>query len=319
VDATTSQPLIEVQLTAIRYAARDTHLFEFRRPDGAVLPPAEPGAHVDIHLPNGLMRQYSLTVPDPSPHSYVLGIKRDPASRGGSSYIFDHLQVGRLVKISLPRNKFPLVENAAHVVLIAGGIGITPIWCMAQRLNALGRSWELHYSSRSRSDMAFLEALEHWKPARFHFDDEAAGKFLDLNAIVARAPKESHFYCCGPAPMLEAFEKATANWPREQVHVEYFTPKEAPNLAGGFKVELARAHKEFVIPPGKSILEVLRDAGVNVPYSCEEGICGACETTVISGTPDHHDSVLTDSERAANKTMMICCGGCKGEKLVLDI
>ncbi len=315
----TNPELIEVRLTAIRYAARDTHLYEFRRPDGAQLPAAEPGAHVDLHLPNGIMRQYSLTAPEAAPTAYVIGIKRDPESRGGSKYMFDDMHVGRLIKISPPRNNFPLDLNAPHTVLVAGGIGITPIWAMAQQLKALGKPWELHYACRSRQDTAFLAELEQLSGPRFHFDEEAAGKFLDIKAIVASAPKGAHFYCCGPLPMLGAFEAATADLPPAQVHVEYFTAKDAPNLEGGFVVQLQRAGKEFVIPPGKSILEVLRDSGLNVPYSCEEGICGACETSVISGTPDHRDSVLTDSERAASKTMMICCSGCKSDKLVLDI
>jgi len=312
-------PLIEVRLTAIRYAARDTHLYEFQRTDGHPLPSADAGSHVDIHLPNGMMRQYSLVEGGVTPESYVLGIKRDPASRGGSKYVFDELKVGRVLTISPPRNNFPLALDAPHTVLVAGGIGITPIWAMLQTLQQHGRSWELHFSCRSRADMAFLKSLQKLEPVRFHFDDEAAGKFLDMNAIVAKAPKDAHFYCCGPIPMLNAFEEATKVLPTEQVHVEYFTAKEAPNLEGGYVVELSRSGKQFTVPPGKSILEVLRDAGLNVPYSCEEGICGACETTVISGIPDHRDSVLTDNERNANKTMMICCSGCKSEKLVLDI
>ena len=155
---------------------------------------------------------------------------------------------------------------------------------MVQRLERLGRSWALYYACRSRADMAFLQALEAMAPAQFHFDDESAGKFLDVAAIVAEAPKDAHLYCCGPTPMLKAFEAATADWPREQIHVEYFTPKpQAPAKKGGFVVELARSGQEFVIPEGKTILQVLLDAGVDVDYSCELGICGACEQRVISG------------------------------------
>lgn len=311
--------LIDVRLTAIRRAARDTHLFELSPLNDTFLPPAEPGAHVDIHLPNGMMRQYSLTVPDPLPRSYTLGIKLDPASRGGSAFMFDALKVGHVVKISLPRNNFALVEDADHVVLIAGGIGITPIWAMVQRLTELGRPFELHYSCRSRADMAFLEQIKDMVAVRTHFDDECEGRFLDLGAIVAGAPQGAHFYCCGPVPMLSAFEAATTSLRPEQVHIEYFTPKEAKSLDGGFVVQLARMGKEFFVPPGKGILEVLRNAGVNVAHSCEEGVCGACETVVISGIPDHRDSVLTETEHAANKTMMICCGGSKSDRLILDI
>jgi ferredoxin-NADP reductase len=154
--------LIDVRVTAIRYAARDTHLFEFTPLDGKPLPRYEPGAHIDLHLPNGLVRQYSLIRPEPAPASYTVGIKRDPASRGGSRYIHDELRVGKALKISPPRNNFPLVESASQVVLFAGGIGITPIWCMVQRLEMLGRSWKLHYACRSRADMAFLTLRAAW-------------------------------------------------------------------------------------------------------------------------------------------------------------
>jgi ferredoxin-NADP reductase len=311
--------LIDVRLTAIRYAARDTNLYEFMRLDGKPLPAYTPGAHIDVHLPNGIIRQYSLLEPEPDPQRYTIGVKRDPASRGGSRCVHDDLRVGKPLTISAPRNNFPLVENATHVVLFAGGIGITPIWCMVQRLARLGRSWKLFYACRSRSDMAFLQALEAMTSSQFHFDEESAGKFLDVAGIVAATPKDAHLYCCGPTPMLKAFEAATADWPREQVHIEYFTPKQEPAKTGGFVVELARSGQEFVIPEGKSILQVLLDGGVDVDYSCELGICGACEQRVISGTPEHRDAILTEEEQAANTKVMICCAGCKSERLVLDL
>ena len=311
--------LIDVRLIAIRYAARDTNLYELTPLDGQPLPTYEPGAHIDLHLPNGVVRQYSLTEARSNPVSYTVGVKRDPASRGGSRYVHDEMRVGRSLKISAPRNNFALVENADHVVLFAGGIGITPIWCMVQRLEELGRSWTLHYACRSRADMAFLSALEAMAGAQFHFDDESGGKFLDVGALVAAAPKDAHLYCCGPTPMLKAFETATANRPREQIHIEYFTPKQEAAKSGGFTVELARSGKEFVIPEGKSILQVLLDAGVDVDYSCELGICGACEQRVISGEPEHRDAILTEEEQASNTKVMICCAGCKSERLVLDL
>jgi tetrachlorobenzoquinone reductase len=315
--------LIEVRLSEIETVARDTNVYTFVRPDGGVLPPYKPGAHIDIHLPNGLLRQFSLLNPAANPDKYVVGIKLDAASRGGSRYIFDQLHVGHSVKISAPRNNFPLVENAEHVVLFAGGIGITPIWCMAQELAAQNRSWLLNYSSRSRTDMAFVETLEKLGPERvhLHFDDEAGGKFLDIAAAIAAAPPNAHFYCCGPNPMLKAFEAAAAGRPRPQVHVEYFTPKEEAvgGTLGGFWVELARSGEEYYIPEGQKILEVLYQAGVDVDYSCELGICGECVTRVISGIPVHHDSVLSEEEQAANEKVMICCCGSKSERLVLDM
>jgi len=313
--------LIEVRVSAIHYAARDTHLFELTRLDGGPLPPYEPGAHIDLHLPNGLIRQYSLITPEPDPATYTVGIKRDPASRGGSRYIHDELGVGKSLKIGGPLNNFALVEDAGHVILLAGGIGITPIWCMVQRLEELKRPWALHYGCRSRADMAFLDQLSGMSGARFHFDDENAGRVLDVAGIVAAAPSAAHLYCCGPTPMLNAFEAASRDWPREQIHIEYFTPRQDVGKAkkGGFTVELARSGQEFFIPEGRTILEVLLDEGVDVDYSCELGICGACEQRVISGTPEHRDSILTEEEQAENKRVMICCAGCKSERLVLDL
>ncbi|HXD52176.1 MAG TPA: iron-sulfur cluster-binding domain-containing protein, partial [Burkholderiales bacterium] len=194
-----------------------------------------------------------------------------------------------------------------------------PIWCMAQRLHKLSHSWALHYACRSRADMAFVDALAEMGKAHFHFDDENQGKVLDVGSIVAAAPRDAHLYCCGPTPMLQAFEQATASWPRAQVHIEYFTPKPEPAKKGGFVVELARSGQEFVIPEGESILQVLLNAGVDVDYSCELGICGACEQRVLAGTPEHRDAILSEEEQAANTRVMICCAGCKSERLVLDL
>src|SRR5262245_20042469 len=186
-----------MRVTAIRYAARDTNLYEFAPLDGKPLPPYQPGAHIDLHLPNGLIRQYSLIEPEPDPATYTITVKRDPASRGGSRCVHDELRVGKLLTISAPRNNFPLVENAGQSIFIAGGIGITPIWCMVQRLHKLGRPWKLHYACRSRTEMAFLQPLEAIGSAQFHFDDEHAGQVLDLKATVAEAGKDAHLYCCG--------------------------------------------------------------------------------------------------------------------------
>ncbi len=308
----------DMRLTAIRYEAHETHSFEFSPLDGALLPPVEPGAHIDIHLPNGMMRQYSLVTAEGPRHSYVVGIKKDRASRGGSKYVHDQLKVGQIVKIGGPRNNFPLEESAAHSVLIAGGIGITPIYCMAQRLMSQGKPWTMYYSCRERSEAAFLDALSGRPEVNLHFDAESAGKFLDLQAIVAAAPAGAHFYCCGPTPMLKAYEEATKNLPEGHMHIEYFTAAEEAATEGGYTVVLQRSGQEFAIPEGKTILQVLREAGLDVTYSCEEGVCGACETAVISGTPDHRDNILTDREREESKTMMICCSGSKSSKLVLD-
>ncbi len=310
---------IEVLLTCIRMAARDTNLYTFQRPDRSPLPGAEPGAHIGLILPNGIERQYSLIHSGPQLTEYTVGVKRDLNSRGGSVFMHDQLRVGSKLPIVPPRNNFPLNEDAGLVVLLAGGIGITPIYCMARRLIERGRAWELYYSSRTRLDAAFLDELAQYPNAHFHFDDEEGGRFLDVAGIVENLPRHAHLYCCGPAPMLAGFEAATSHWAPEQVHVEYFTPKFAAAQEGGYVVELARSKRELLIPRGKSILQVLREAGIEVPHSCEEGVCGACETRVISGIPDHRDTILTESERKESATMMICCSGSKTPRLVLDI
>jgi ferredoxin-NADP reductase len=311
---------IEVMLTGIKLLARDTNLYSFERVGGGPLPGAMPGAHISFMLPNGIERQYSLLNYGQSLDEYLVGVKLDAASRGGSLFMHNSFRVGATVAIDPPRNNFPLVEDASHVVLFAGGIGITPIYCMAQRLVELGRPFDLYYSARSRADAAFLKVLEPLPQTHLHFDVEKGG-VMPIPTIIPTLPKSAHLYCCGPTPMLAAFESAAAagGFKPEQVHVEYFTPKFAAADEGGFTVELTRSKKELTIPKGKTILQVVRDAGVDVPFSCEEGICGACETRVILGTPDHRDSILTESERKANATMMICCSGSKTPRLVLDL
>lgn len=311
--------LIDVRLVEVRYAAREINVFTVERPDGGALPPAAPGAHLDLHLPNGEIRQYSLIDTAGSARRYRVAVKRDASGTGGSLYLHDKVPVGTMLKVSAPRNHFELDESASHSVLIAGGIGVTPIYAMASRLAGQGRSWEMHYSSRSRDDAAFQSELGELGAVRFHYDAESDGRFLDLAAIVEAAPAGADFYCCGPVPMLEAFERATASLPPERVHVEYFEARDAPASEGGFAVELARTGTIHAIPPGQSILDVLRDAGLDLPASCERGVCGTCETRVLSGTPDHRDAILTESEKRAGDTMMICCSGAKSSRLLLDL
>jgi tetrachlorobenzoquinone reductase len=310
-------PQIQVRLTAVRYEARDINTYELTPTAGADLPDAEPGAHIDLHLPGGLERQYSLIEYAPSPKRYLVAVKRDPESRGGSALIHERLRVGDILSISPPRNNFPLVEAAAETVLIAGGIGVTPIWCMAQKLAALGRPFTLHYACRAREEAAFLAEIEATGRARVHFDAQAGGP-PDVTAILAAAPRQAHLYCCGPGPMLAAFEAAAADWPAGQVHLEYFTPKYERDLSGGYVVELARSGLTLPVPAGKTILQVLREAGLEVETSCEEGVCGSCETRVLAGEPDHRDAILSPEERAEGKTMFICCSGARSERLVLD-
>ena len=269
-----------------------------------------------------MIRSYSLVNDQSERHRYVIAVNKDVAGRGGSSFVHDGFKAGDIVTVSMPRNNFALREDAEWSLLIAGGIGITPLLSMIRRLQALRRPWKLSYAARTRRAAAFLDELGAIGPdaqLHLHFDDEHGGRPLDLAALVGSAPAGAHLYCCGPVPMLEAFEKATAGRPAEHVHVEYFQAKQAPAVDGGFEVRLARSNRTIAVEPGKTILNAVLDAGVMANYSCSEGVCGTCETRVIEGIPDHRDLFLSPEEQAANKTIMICCSGSKSGTLVLDL
>jgi tetrachlorobenzoquinone reductase len=321
-----NETLIDVFVKAVINEALGINSWEFRPVDGGELPPFTVGSHIDLRLSERLVRSYSLCNSQDDRHRYVVAISKDPQSRGGSKLIHENLKPGDKIKISPPLNNFALVEDAKHTVFFAGGIGITPIWSMIQRLESLGSLWKIHYSARTRATCAFkeqLDALERRKPGRVHFnfDQESGGKISDLNALISETPTDAHLYCCGPAPMLNSFENAARDIgrPPANIHVEYFTSKEKAAVDGGFTVVLQQSKKSFVIPPGKTILDTLLDNNLDVTFSCMQGACRSCETAVLEGIPDHRDAVLSDAERDSNKTMMICCSGSKTATLVLDL
>lgn len=313
---------IEVFVKSITYEAEDVISLDLRPTGAGTLPAFTAGAHIDLLLRNGVTRNYSLANDQNERHRYHVAVQRDPASRGGSRLIHESIRVGDVLTITPPRNNFSLAEEGRRFVLIAGGIGITPILCMVRRLAELGLVWDLFYAVRSCRKAAFLEdiiALDpggHFHP---HFDDEYAGALIDIGAIVNAAPPNSHFYCCGPTPMLAAFERVTTGIPDENVHVEYFAAKAPIEASGGFEVVLARSNRTVFVPENSTILDALLAAGVEAGHSCLEGVCGTCETKVLEGIPDHRDAVLSAKERAANQTMMICCSGAKSYRLVLDL
>src|SRR5262249_14471146 len=304
---------IEIRVHAVTRETDTIRSLELRRPAGEDLPAFTAGAHVDLHLSNRLTRSYSLINSQDERYRYMISVSKDPTSRGGSVFIHDVLQVGDRLQMEPPRNNFPLVEDVPHSIFIAGGIGITPFLSMIARANQLGRSWELHYGARSRASAAFLDRLMELAGTKnrlcCHFDDESGGKFIDLVALVAASGPAAHLYCCGPAAMLAAFEDACRALAPERVHVEYFTARAAPSVSGGFTVLLKRQNRSVTVPPGSTILDAVLAAGLNVPFSCREGVCGTCETRVLDGIPDHRDAVLSPAERLANRTMMICCSG----------
>jgi vanillate O-demethylase ferredoxin subunit len=291
--------------------------------EGGALPPFEAGGHIDLHLANGHVRSYSLLGDPSDSHRYRVAVLHEAQGRGGSAFIHTALRVGDLVSVSAPRNNFPLAAAATHHVFFAGGIGVTPFLAMARQLNAEGRPWALFYGARSRARAAFADTLARLAAARcgkltVRFDDEAGGGPFDLQALMSGQP-DAAFYCCGPKPMLDAFSRAAEALGVERAHVEHFAGVEAPADGGGYAVVLARDNRRIPVLPGQTILAALRAAGVEVMSSCEEGICGACETKVLAGEPDHRDLVLTPAEHAANSSMMICCSGSKSAELVLDL
>ncbi len=290
----------------------------------ARLAPAPPGAHIELALPGGLLRSYSLLEPEHAPRSYRIAVQRDASSRGGSRWIHESLRPGDVLEASEPRDRFPLVEGAPWSVLVAGGIGITPIVSMARRLTAIGAHWSLHYAARTRERAAFVDELRALAarahaPLHVHWDHESGGVPIDVAAVVAAAPADAQLYCCGPAPMIAAFEAAAALHAPGRGHVERFAADAPASTDGGFEVELARRGLTVHVPAGRSILDALLDTGVDPLYSCREGVCGTCEVRVLDGIPDHRDIVLSPAERAANTRMMICCSGAKSPTLRIDL
>lgn len=320
------EEILQVRVKSITFEAEGILSYELRPvAPRRELPAFSPGAHIDLHLSNGLIRSYSLFNSQEQGECYRVAVNLDAKSRGGSSFMHRSVSAGDILTIGVPRNNFSLHEQADHTVLIAGGIGITPIFAMVRRLEALGKEWTLYYSTRSRKNTAFINEIEAMSDDSqhgsvvFHFDQESAGGFLNFPEIVATAPSGTHFYCCGPLPMLEAFESATSSLPEDCVHVEYFAARESADTSGGFTVELARSDKSYYVPAGKTVLDVLIEEGHQPLYSCQEGICGTCEVPVLEGEPDHRDLVLSAKQQKENRSMMICCSGCKGERLVLDL
>ena len=314
----------EVDLT-LRVDARTTGaegvvVLDLCDPAGADLPAWAPGAHVDLRLPDGLTRQYSLCG-DPADRSrWRIAVLREPESRGGSAHVHDALVEGAVVEVRGPRNHFPRVP-APRYVFVAGGIGITPILPMIDAADAAGAEWELHYGGRSRRSMAFLQSLEEATGQRvtLHPQDEVG--LIDLESLLGTPRPGTLVYCCGPEPLLVAVEQRCAGWPEGSLHVERFAPKDVgePVLTGAFEVELALSGLSLTVPPEKSVLQVVEEAGIDVLSSCTEGTCGTCETTVLSGEVDHRDSLLTPAEQAVNDTMFICVSRAACPRLVLEL
>ena len=295
------------------------------RADGGPLPAWTPGAHIDLVLPDGLVRQYSLCGPVSADDHWQVAVLREPRSRGGSDQVHQLLNPGTAVTVRGPRNNFAL-GDAKDYLFIAGGIGITPILPMIRQVAQSDAAWTLLYGGRDSQSMAFVSELRAIEaasrgPGRLVVWPQDRLGLLPLAEHLDVPVTDRLVYCCGPPPLIEAVERATENLPADALRTERFAPISTENQlpAEAFEVELALAGRVVAVRPDQSILEALQEAGVSVLSSCQEGTCGTCETGVLDGAPDHRDSVLTASDRAAGDVMMICVSRSFGPRLVLEI
>lgn len=299
--------------------------FELSPGDGAELPPFEPGAHISVHLGNGLVRQYSLAN-DPAVLShYLVAVLREPESRGGSAWIFDNWKAGDRIEVEPPANHFPLAPEAADYLLIAGGIGITPLLSMAHALRRKRANYTLYYCTRSPEAAAFRGLLSgdgFRDRVRFVHDGGDRRRSLDLAALLGRYAPGAQVYVCGPAGLIGGVREAAAHWPEGSVRFEYFEADQdslANQDDATFTIRIASTGQELEVPAGRSALAVLLENGVTVPKLCEEGVCGSCLTGVLEGIPDHRDRVQTEAEQRSNQYMALCCSRGRSGCLVLDL
>jgi len=311
-----ASPWLNVTIASAKLVATDILGLELTGED---LPAYEAGAHVDVRIKSGLIRQYSLTGDPADGSKYRLGILRDPASRGGSETVHETFKEGDTIQIGRPRNNFPL-HPAGHTVLFAGGIGVTPMLGMAYALEAKGASWEMHYCGRSADRLAFRDEMARFgAKVQFHVDDGPKEQALDIDAVL-RSTADRQLYVCGPNGFMD-FVVAAADrngWDTAQVHLERFGA-EVDTDGAPFTVVAKRSGKTFDVAPGETIADKLAHAGVAVSLSCQSGVCGTCLTPVLEGTPDHRDLVQTDAEKASNARMTVCCSRSKTKTLILDI
>lgn len=317
--------LLQVRVTRKIVEAEDICTFELSSTDGAPLPSFAAGSHVDVQTPGGLIRQYSLCNNPAETQRYLIGVLRDAASRGGSIAMHEQVHEGSLLQISAPKNHFALAPDAPHHLLMAGGIGVTPILCMAERLAGTGASFEMHYATRSRARMAFLariQAASFAPQVALHFDDGEPAQQLNIAAVLASQPAGSHLYVCGPKGFMDAVLGAArgSEWTENRIHFEFFAAEVQPQAGDGrFEVQLASSGRVIPVAADQTVLAALAGAGVVLPSSCEQGVCGTCLTRVISGVPDHRDQYLLPEEHAAGDQFMPCCSRAKTPRLVLDL
>lgn len=316
-----STSTFKVRVARKQSEAEGISSFELVSLDGLPLPPFTAGAHIDVHVKPGLVRQYSLCNAPHETHRYVIGVLRDPASRGGSQAMHERIQADTTLQISAPKNHFPLLA-AERSLLLAGGIGVTPLLAMAETLATRGADFALHYCTRSPARMAFRERLQsapYAAQVHCHYDSETP---LDLAALLAGLERDTHIYFCGPSGFIKHVQSCAAaqGWPADQLHLEYFSAEVAPAEGDqAFEVKLASSGACYTIPADRTVLQVLNEAGVFIPASCEQGVCGTCLTRVLDGVPEHRDLYLTEEEQAANDQFTPCCSRARSATLLLDL
>jgi vanillate O-demethylase ferredoxin subunit len=316
--------MIDVIVTAKRREAEAIYSFELAAVAPHNLPPFSAGAHIDVQVGDGPVRQYSLCNQTEQRDRYLIAVLQDPASRGGSKALHEQVQTGSQLRISAPRNLFPLVHDAQYSVLFAAGIGITPILCMAERLALSGAAFELHYCAHSEPRAAFVQRLRESPFAdrvHLHFSQGEAAKRFDPRPALAQVSSQRHVYVCGPNSFMDAVldSARSSGWNEANLHREYFAAAPITEAGGAFEVQLASSGQCLQIPADRSVAEVLLEAGIDIPLSCEAGICGTCLTRVLEGEPKHHDHFLTAAEHARNDQFTPCCSRAKSPRLVLDL
>ncbi len=316
-----------VQVQSVGYETEWIRSFTLSDPGGNPLPPFSAGAHIDVYLGNGLIRQYSLCNSDADQSHYRIAVLRESPGSGGSAYMFDQVQVGDLLTVSEPKNLFKLAADAEHHLLIAGGIGITPILSMVQTLKREQASFVAHYCTRTPEDAAFrqeLNDLVQQDRLIFHFDGGIPRNGIKLETVLSSVSTGTHLYYCGPPGLMAAAKAGSAHWPEGTVHCEHFSADsleistdDLNTGSGEFLVRVARSGAEFTVPSDKSIVEVLRENGIAVDTSCEEGFCGTCLTRYLDGEPEHRDQILDEEDH--EEYVLICCARSKTPALTLDL
>ncbi|HEX8822500.1 MAG TPA: PDR/VanB family oxidoreductase [Archangium sp.] len=318
---------LRLRVERITPEAEDILSYELVSTDDGPLPTFEAGAHLDVHVPGGFLRQYSLCNDPEETHRYVIAVQRDSRGRGGSRAMHEEVHPGAVLTTSRPRNNFPLLYARGYM-LVAGGIGITPLLSMARALQRQGAKWHLHYCTRSPERTAFRELLaspEFAGHITLHHDGGDMARCMDVKALLATRTAGFRLYCCGPAGLMRAVREAAIHhqWPREKVHFEAFSADGTGAISDladtEFQVVVRSTGASLPVPPGRTVLNVLRDNGMPVPSDCEAGTCGTCLTGVLEGEPDHRDTFLSEPQRVACRNMLVCVSRARSRKLVLDL